>query len=858
MEMDRSADLEMPSPKRIRLEAQEPEAPVDLATPFDDIDHSYGTLLVQPHGPSESSHFSAPALGTPAFPDQKLFQLPGLGMLDEDPAFSFQTSQQQSQPSFFSEAEQSSSIRSVKDPEQANGQKLQVNGGLGSTVDDERMVNTQAAETERISPFPSKILADSDATAVASPEERVLEAEAPIDRDVTRSGSELAQSALDWHSSGTIIDNVIWLGGYSVEKTPTTAPDSSTASAGTNAGVLQEKGAKQIRESSQEGLFSGTKLVAEWNETKISEKPAFEDLAEANKDTEEAEFELDSSPLGSDSSSDDSADTTSSDDSDVDDYEMLSPAEQARRLMAEDGGSDGDGKGKGRSAIAEVPRTLNEKLDEFVPKPTVTITEDMKIEELGPVENIVENLVLIKANISGEYQVLESGSLLCLQDRSAIGVVSETLGRVQQPYYSVRFTNVTAIAEAGIGKGIKIFYVAQHSTTVFTQPLKAFRGSDASNLHDEEVGDDELEFSDDEAEAEHKRRVKQQRLVKRNARDGQPDGYSRGPQQRPGGPSPRLDGGLQPVQEHPPTSAEVALNYDDADCMNVEDREDEDGLYTPLARPSNLHELLSVQAPPMNNHRGRGDTNRGRDDSRGGNRGRGGKRGMRSSERGGKQNRNDHGHRGGKGQAYGHLIPPAPQTNGFNPSQPNGLPPRPSHETIGYRQATHPGNGSPYPPPQQSPVPSRAYQTQQQQSQFHTHPGYPSQYPNVYNQSYFQQPPHPTYPSHVPPQNYSQYHQPQPSVPHPGYVQQFALQPDTSFAPRPQHPGSIAPGAHINPNFFKQQGQSSSPQAWQQGYNQQQQGHLASPASGRTGPPAPVTNEARLHELLKGLGNGSG
>lgn len=31
------------------------------------------------------------------------------------------------------------------------------------------------------------------------------------------------------------------------------------------------------------------------------------------------------------------------------------------------------------------------------------------------------------------------------------------------------------------------------------------KGSDASNVHDEEVGEDEVEFSDDEAEAAYKR-----------------------------------------------------------------------------------------------------------------------------------------------------------------------------------------------------------------------------------------------------------------------------------------------------------------------------------------------------------------
>ena len=876
--MDRSADMEMPSPKRIRLEAPKPDAASDPATPVDDIDDLYGTPLMQFHCAARSSHVPTPAPDAPAFQiDQKLFQLPGLGMPDEITTSPTQVFQQQSQASSFPEAEQSSSTANVEDTELEGEQKLQVNGGQESLVAEERVSHVETAEPEHTSPIASEILVDGDDTAIAILEERVSEAEAPIGQDVPRSGSELVETTLDWHSSGTfidrgiwlggycidkapstvpnlhntldwhssgtVIDNGIWMGGYPIDKVPSTAPGPDTARARTNAEISQDRDVDQVSDDLPKQFVLGPKLGAPRSE-KPDEKPAFEDLADANKDIEEAEFELDSSPLDSDSSSDDSTDISSSDDSDADDYEMLGPAEQARRLMAEDGGSDGDGKGKGHRTTAEMPRTTNEKPDEIVPRPTVAVTEDMRIEELGFVENIVEKIALIKANTSGEYQVLESGSLLCLQDRSAIGVVSETLGRVQQPYYSVHFTNGTEIAEAGIEKGTKIFYVAQYSTSVFTQPLKAVKGSDASNLHDEEVADDELEFSDDEAEAEHKRQIKQQRIARRDARDTQPDGYSRGPQRRPGGSGLRFDRSLHPVQEHPPASAKAVLNYDDADGMNVDDNEDEDDLYTPLTRPSNLHEILSGKAPPVDNHRGRGNATRCRGNSRGGNRGnnrgnnrgsnrgrgdnrgRGGDRGTRDAERGVNTNRIDHRNLGENRQTYGPPVPPSPQSSGFSTPQSHGLPPRPTPEAIGY----------------------------QQQPQSHTHPGYPSQYSNAYNQSYFQQPPHHSYPTPVPQHNYSQYHQP---IPHQGYSQPFASQPDMSFAPRPQYPVPIPPGSYINPNYFKQHGQASSPQAWQQGYNQQQ--HLASPASSygsRTGPPAP--KEAGLEALLRGLDRGGG
>ena len=959
--MDSSTEFELPSPKRIRLEGPEHETALSPAMPVDDIDDLYGTQAVRPYSPTKSPHIPAPAFGTLAPPiGQKLFSLPGLGMLDADPASTPQTPIQQSQAPSYLDAEQSCSAEIVKNVELEDGQQFRVNGGLDSGVDDERGVSVCATEPEKNLPVPSETLVNENTTAVLKSEERVLEAEAPngldsevddergirsqttepentfsnsseilvngnattnprseeriLEEDAAPSeldpavkpvadiqtttlensfpvpseilvtsnhttiaksenrvlnaevpvaqdgippGSEPAQVLLNWHSSGTVIDNEIWLGGYVIENLPTIAPDSITAKAVTSAEGLKDKDVDQICDGVQGHLFSEEGFVDGQGEKTISTELTFAKMGEANQDSEDPEFELDSSPLGSESSSDDSSDTSSSDDSDADDYEMLSPAEQARRLMAEDGGSDDEGKSKGCKVIAEIPRTLNEKPDEFVPKPTVVVTEDMKIEELGLIENTVENLALIKANTSGEYQVLESGSLLCLQDRTVIGIISEPLGRVQQPYYSVRFTNATAIAEAGVHQGTKIYYVTQHSTTVFTQPLKAYKGSDASNLHDEEVGDDELEFSDDEAEAEHKRQVKQQRMAKRTARDGQPDGFSRGPQQRPSRPDPHFDGGLHPVQEHPPNSTEAALNYDDADGMEISKNDDESGLYTPLTRPSNLHEILSGAAPPMISYRGRGNTNRGRGDSRGGNRGRGYNRGrggrMRGSERGGQHNREDHGNRSGQGQSHGHPTPRTPLTNGFSPPQSSGLPPRPSPDTIGYQQSTNQGNGFPHPPPHQSPNPPPVYQTAQQ-SHFHSHPSYQFQHSNTYNQPYLQQPPPQPYPSNLPQRNHSQYYQSQQPMPQQGYSQQFAPQPGMSFPPRPQYPPSLPPGAHINPNFFKQQGQPPSPQNWQPGYNQQHHQHPASPAGAYTGPSAPASNETRLQDLLRGLG----
>ncbi|RKF82899.1 putative snornp assembly factor naf1 [Golovinomyces cichoracearum] len=301
------------------------------------------------------------------------------------------------------------------------------------------------------------------------------------------------------------------------------------------------------------------------NTNSTTETPIISKTANINFNGEEnAEWENDSSPLEDTSDEENSSsDDSSSNDSEEgeDSFKLLTPEEQARILMAGDGGSDDEGIDKLKGPGGQL-RTKNEILEVVIPKTEVTITQDMPIIELGVVEQIVENLILIKANISGEYKVLESGSVLCLSDRSVIGVIAETMGRVQQPLYSVMFNNAIEISEARLSVGAKIFYSEKHATYVFTKNLKAIKGSDASNINDEEVGDDEIEFSDDEAEAEHKRKVKQKRQEKRDGKTNFNGNSKRGRQ-----PS-------QKLPQIPEGSQKKDINYED------------DEPYKPLPRPA--------------------------------------------------------------------------------------------------------------------------------------------------------------------------------------------------------------------------------------------------------------------------------
>lgn len=824
--MDGAEGFEMPSPKRPRVEAQEPDTDQHPDTPKDDMDDIYGTtpdLTASPRGLASTVPMLENSQAIPAFPP-----LPGLGMVHDEPQLPKGDGNSDLQVSEGLIPLQATTAPKQESDNRSSRQEQASRDGGESQIGIEDNMSLDSNGTI----YKNTSYAESASHKIGDNAGQVLRTDTSVRDDVPAQGDELmlnsklGQANIGSQSSGEGVKS------HTPQVTGAAKTDFGVAD-GVQEGLLQESTQGSHCEINKVSSAVEVKQAVDPTEMVAHTEITFEGLAEANKANAEAEFELDSSPLES-SSSDSSDDSSSSDDSEADsdaeDYEMLSPEEEARRLMAEDGGSD-DGHGKGTNEHSHVVRTTNEKPDEIVPKPDIIVTADMKIEELGSVENIVENIAVIKAKISGEYEVLETGSLLCLEDRSVIGVVAETLGRVQQPYYCVRFTNASAMNEAGIRQNTKIFWVGEHSTTVFTQPLKAFKGTDASNLHDEEVGDDELEFSDDEAEAEHKRRVKIQKRSRHNVRDAPAEGFSRGPQQRHRGSQNRFDRGPYSRSEHMPSSTDISLHYDDNDAMTAE-KENDDDLYTPLTRPSNLHEMMERKPPSAEGHSSRGNSNRG---GRGGGRGdRQRHGGNRGTDKSGKFDRRDRGGLQGNARSRGRQhSPPFPQSNASGLPPKINLPPRPPQHNNDHGSYPSQGNGyqpqgSPMPPPNQSP--SNSY------------PNFASQYANSYAQSYSQPQQSPMYPSQYPqPQASPQYQQPHASSAQ-GYQSYHSFPSQSQYSAQqaaytPLSPTNIPPGAHINPAFLQQQAQMHS-QPWQQ----------------------PVSDETRRVQenlkLLKGFGGG--
>ncbi|ORZ11490.1 Gar1/Naf1 RNA binding region-domain-containing protein [Absidia repens] len=158
-----------------------------------------------------------------------------------------------------------------------------------------------------------------------------------------------------------------------------------------------------------------------------------------------------------------------------------------------------------------VPKSKNEVTDITIETPTVKVIPDsMRIDSIGTIVNVMDKTVVVQQHM-GCNTVLDMGSLLVFeQDRYVLGEVFETFGPVESPFYSVRFNTVDEIDHERTVKGAAIGYVPSYERTQLVQveQLKLIKGTDASNQYDEEVGADELEFSDDEKEMEYRRKSK--------------------------------------------------------------------------------------------------------------------------------------------------------------------------------------------------------------------------------------------------------------------------------------------------------------------------------------------------------------
>ncbi|KAF8625222.1 hypothetical protein AX15_005522 [Amanita polypyramis BW_CC] len=183
--------------------------------------------------------------------------------------------------------------------------------------------------------------------------------------------------------------------------------------------------------------------------------------------------------------------------------------------------------------------TKNEVVSASINVPDIhEVGPDEAIEKVGEIMSIVDNVVIIKALPSemanrGSDKALDSDTLLVFDDRKVLGYVYETFGPTSQPLYQIRFNDTFPLDPEKVRVSREVFHIPQRSNFVFVREIRKLKGSDASNVHDEEPAEDEVEFSDDEAEAAHRSRMKKKRSASRASSQQPPtipsQAYEQGP-----------------------------------------------------------------------------------------------------------------------------------------------------------------------------------------------------------------------------------------------------------------------------------------------------------------------------------------
>ncbi|KAF8641216.1 hypothetical protein AX17_000850 [Amanita inopinata Kibby_2008] len=219
---------------------------------------------------------------------------------------------------------------------------------------------------------------------------------------------------------------------------------------------------------------------------------------------------------------DSGSDSSSDSDSDVEDATSEAASRAAtstfKTTATDDLDDDEDG---GPPQSGPYIYTKNEVMDVAVHIPDVQqVGPEEVLEKVGEVMSIVDKIVIIKALPSeiagrGLDKALDSDTLLVFDDRLVLGYIYETFGPTSQPLYQVRFNNSFPLDTDKVRVAREVFHVPQRSNFVFLREIRRLKGSDASNVHDEEPAEDELEFSDDDAETAHRGRMKRKRGASR-------------------------------------------------------------------------------------------------------------------------------------------------------------------------------------------------------------------------------------------------------------------------------------------------------------------------------------------------------
>ncbi|KAF5741491.1 H/ACA ribonucleoprotein complex non-core subunit NAF1-like [Tripterygium wilfordii] len=159
----------------------------------------------------------------------------------------------------------------------------------------------------------------------------------------------------------------------------------------------------------------------------------------------------------------------------------------------------------GGAALGPI-RSKNELQDlPMVPAVEVSLQPHHQLQTVGVVLSMMGAKVIVEG--VEKHNPLDEGSILWVtESRSPLGLVDEIFGPVKNPYYVVRYNSESEVP-VGIHEGSSISVVQDFANYVLNDKNLYKKGYDASGENDEALSED-AEFSDDEKEAEYRRRLK--------------------------------------------------------------------------------------------------------------------------------------------------------------------------------------------------------------------------------------------------------------------------------------------------------------------------------------------------------------
>ncbi|KAG5342042.1 hypothetical protein C0989_005722 [Termitomyces sp. Mn162] len=237
-----------------------------------------------------------------------------------------------------------------------------------------------------------------------------------------------------------------------------------------------------------------------------------------NENGSEAEIEADLKAIDNEDDAPKLTPTSAFDDSDSDSDSSPEPDEpDADEKASIDFDPDDDEDNGFAPSSGSYFHTKNEIAETNVVVPTIPeVGPEEVLEKVGEIMSVMGNTVVVNAVPSevanrGSERALDSDTLLVFQDRKVLGYIYETFGPTSQPLYQVKFNMNFPLDPERVQVSREVFHVPARSNFVFLSQLMKLKGSDASNVHDEEPAEHELEFSDDEAEAAYKANMKRRR-----------------------------------------------------------------------------------------------------------------------------------------------------------------------------------------------------------------------------------------------------------------------------------------------------------------------------------------------------------